>query len=96
MREAEKRDAALDLLREHRRELIEKARSIAVELAKKAGTVTSTEVLSEMTARGIVMGDVDRRFMGAVFKGGPNKWERASFAAVGSHCRPVSVWRLAA
>ncbi len=88
------RDAALDLLEEHRAPLIEIARAVAQELAIRHGRVTSPDVVQELRARGYgdMIDAVDKRFMGAVFRSG-NGWERIGFENLGSHRQPISVWR---
>ncbi len=92
-KEAEKRDRALDLLEEHRGDLIQVAKELALELANKNGTVTGAQVLRAMRAMAIDgLEDKDPRFMGAVFRA-KNGWERVGHSSEGSHRRPVSVWR---
>lgn len=73
-----------------RPELLDKARKVAVRLARKNGYVTSTQVLSHLD----VPEGVDKRFMGAVF-GKKRGWKMVGFDRTGSHRRPVAVWRLA-
>ncbi len=91
--EGDARDAALALLKEHRAELIAKARSVATEIALASGTVTSTAVFEEMRKRGYgdAMARVDPRWMGVVFQKG---WERAGWDSSGSHKRPVAIWKI--
>jgi len=89
-----KRDCALDHLEVTRLYLINLARDLAARLAKMKGTVTSSEVLFLLRSEVPEMLEkVDPRFMGAVFRSG---WIRVGFEHTGSHCRPVSRWRLAA
>jgi hypothetical protein len=90
-----KRDEALDRLEVRRLYLINIAKDIAHRIVKKEGVVTSTEVLWVLREEypEELWKDVDPRFMGAVFRSG---WIKAGQKAVGSHCRPVTVWRLAA
>ena len=92
--EAQKREAALDLLEEHRSEVIELARGVARSMALRDGFVTATGVLQEMRAQGYgpMLDDVDRRFMGCVFRG--KAWEQTGWAQTGSHKRRQPVWRL--
>lgn len=86
------RDAALDLFETFRPQLLAEARTIALQFAKEKGRVTSSEVIERMVAKfPQAMASVDHRFMGGVFRGG---WERIGFEPSGSHCRPVSVWKL--
>ncbi len=88
MTEAQKRDEALDLLSRTRRELIDKAYGIAVDIARETGSVTSTEVLAKMT----VPDGIDRRFMGPVFR--RKCWRRVAWDDSGSHRRLVPRWIL--
>lgn len=78
----------------HRKVLIAGACLAASRLARQNRFVTSTDVLADMAKSGFNFGDIDRRFMGAVFikKLG---WKRVGFTNTGSHHRPVSVWERA-
>ena len=90
--EAAARDAALDLLRRYRAGLIRRGREIALQIAAEKGEVTSTDVLCRLEDEDAPgLHEVDHRFMGAVFARG---WIRVGFTPQGSHCRPVSVWKL--
>lgn len=89
------RDHALELFETHRSDLVLAAKAIAEQIAREKGRVTSPEIItilrrSELAAR---IDEVDRRFMGAVFRG--PAWKRIGFESTGSHKRPVSIWRLA-
>ena len=92
---ASERDAALALHAVRRRELIAIADVVALELAARDGTVTSTAVRAEMERRGHGprMAPHDPRWMGAVLL--PSRgWTRcAEVERSGSKCRPVAVWR---
>lgn len=92
-----KRDEALDHLEVRRLYLINCADDIARKIAKEKGSVTSTEVLEilrdELDEEMLI--GVDMRFMGAVFRSGKG-WIRLGWEATGSHCRPVSRWKLVA
>lgn len=89
------RDRALDLIEEHRSNLVDVAYEIAVSLAKRDGTTNSSIVLAEMRSQGYgeSLDVVDRRFMGAVFRASRG-WTRVGFKNIGSHKRPVSIWKL--
>ncbi len=89
--EAQKRDAALDLLDEHRAKLVALAKGIALELSRRNGTVTSAEVLQELRTRGhgAMLDGVDGRFMGAVFRRG---FKQVGWCRSGSHKRNQPVW----
>jgi hypothetical protein len=91
--DAQARDRALDLFDQHRSFLVSVAHAIAEEIAREHGRVSSPEVLSTMKARGYeeALQQVDRRFMGAVFREGRG-WRRVGFENKGSHKRPVSIW----
>lgn len=93
--EFKKRDSALELLREHRAALIDVARNIAITLARKNKTVTSTEVIKTMKEKGFesYVEKYDKRFLGAVFTD-KKTWTKVGYDNSGSHGRPVSVWRL--
>ena len=93
--QAQERDAAIDSLRRFRSDLIAQADAIARRLAISHGTVTSTQVLAEMRSDPNLrqrVDAVDCRFMGPVFR--QKCWVRVGWEPSGSHCRPVSVWRL--
>ena len=88
------RDQVLDVLEEWRKCLVLEGRSRAVAIARRKGSVTSTEVLAELRADpewADAVDAVDPRFMGAVFRKG---WARAGWDTSGSHARPVSRWVL--
>lgn len=88
------RDQVLDVLEEWRKCLVLEGRSRAVAIARRNGSVTSTEVLAELRADpewADAVDAVDARFMGAVFRKG---WARAGWETSGSHARPVSRWVL--
>lgn len=90
------RDRQLDLLEEHRGDLVEEAREIAQRIASGRGTVTSAQVLSVMRSTprlARMMDGKDPRFMGAVFRAGKG-WRRVGWSPVGSHKRPCAVWEL--
>lgn len=89
--EAQKRDAALDLLAEHRAKLVALAKGVALELSRRNGTVTSAEVLQELRTRGrgAMLDGVDGRFMGAVFRRG---FKQVGWCRSGSHKRNQPVW----
>ena len=92
--EMDKRDEALDSLEAARDELIAVAKSIAYQLAREHGTVTSPQVIAEMKRLGWGdrLAEVDLRFMGVVFRRG---WQRKGWATGkegGSHARPVAIW----
>lgn len=89
-----KRDNALAQLEAYRSGLIEIARDIAIELARRRNRITSVEVFAEMRARGYheAMDAVDPRWMGPVFR--EEIWERQGWEQTGSHRRPVAIWRL--
>lgn len=93
--EAKKKDCALDLLEATRAHLVRVARNLATLMAASAPdeTITSVEVLAEMRKCGYSeqLDLVDPRFMGAVFRRG---WQRVGYEPSGSHCRPVSRWKL--
>ena len=87
------RDHALSLLEQHRADLIQRGRQIALELCRRNGSVTSPEVLDQLRAEmPDKVDEVDPRFMGPVFSG--DGWERSGYVPQGSHARPVSVWKL--
>lgn len=91
--ERRKRDDTLDLLEERRRNLITRAQEIAIRICRAYGTVTSPEVMLHLKEEDVPgYGEVDPRFMGAVFRRG---WKRVGYKAIGSHARPVSVWAFA-
>ena len=90
--EAKGRDDALELLEQHRSELIGRAKEIAFDLATRNGTVTSPEVVKILKSEDAPqIHEVDLRFMGCVFRKG---WTRVKFANKGSHKQPISVWAL--
>jgi len=91
--ESTARDSALTLLQATRADIIAKAMGIAVRLAKKNGSVTSTEVLERLRDEGCDPDQFDKRFIGVIFRYG---WKRIGFKPLGSHKRPVSVWQLCA
>lgn len=89
--ETRKKERALNLLEIYRRDLIDRAKTIADELASEHGEITApmiVRVLIEEKAPGI--NKVDRRFMGCVFRKG---WVRTGFVTEGSHRQPISKWR---
>lgn len=92
--EKEKLQAVMVTMEATRGFLIDTARDIAHELVKLNGQVTSVEVFRELRDRGYGahLDAVDPRWMGAVFR--TRGWLRVGWREVGSHCRPVSVWRL--
>lgn len=90
-REAEARDAALGLLEEHRKLLIQRGRAIALKLVLQRGFVTSTMVFDEMRRVGVLDETVVPRWMGAVFRNG---WKQVGTDNSGSHKRAVAVWAL--
>lgn len=92
--EREKLDAIMVTMEATRGFLIETAREIAFDLVRKHGTVTSVEVFRAMRDQGYeaLLKAVDPRWMGAVFRTGG--WVRDGYKDSGSHCRPVSVWKL--
>lgn len=90
--EASERDIALRRLADSRGDLIEAAFLVALSIAQAKGSVTSPEVLDVMkkSKHGTTVQNVDRRFMGPVFR--RKGWRRTGWSPEGSHCRPVSVW----
>jgi hypothetical protein len=88
--ESRKKDEALDHFDHTATWLVEKAKTIALRLSEKQGTVTSPEVLQILEREVPGLLGRDPRFMGAVFRSG---WERVGFVASGSHRRMVSLWR---
>jgi hypothetical protein len=70
-------------------QLVLAGRRIAIELANRDGSVTSTKVLAEMRVRGYEVDSAEKRFMGAVFRKG---WTRIGYEPTGSHNRPMSIW----
>lgn len=92
--EKTRRDEVLDQLELWRAPLITVAKIVACELEQKNGRVTSPEVIRELKLRGYEaqLEEVDKRFMGAVFRKTDN-WERVGWEPIGSHARPVSVWK---
>ena len=92
--EAGKRDAALDLIKKHRKELIVEGRKVAHRIASSRGRVSSTDVFKAMEANGWGprMAAYDRRWMGPVFFS--KDWEQIGTENTGSHKRPVAVWRI--
>ena len=92
-REKNKRDVALDLLARTRKELIGAAKQWARYLVRANGRVTSPEVLKSLRDNG--WGDhldqVDRRFMGVVFRKG---WRRIGWTNSGSQARPGPIWEM--
>lgn len=91
--ERSKRDMALNLFETFRGDLLAAARAVADELAEKNGRVTAPDVLAVLRDRGLgdALDEVDRRFMGAVFRAGTG-WKRIGWEPGGSHGRPVSIW----
>lgn len=90
--ERKKRDSSLDRLEVTRSYLINLAKDFALRLFRAKGCVTSSEVLFLLRSEVPEMLDgIDPRFMGAVFRNG---WVRIGYEPLGSHCRPVAVWRL--
>lgn len=87
------RDAALDHHERTKAELVEAGREWARKLAAVNGTVSSPEVFRALRAAGwgAELDAANPTWMGAVFRRG---WERVGYEPSGSHCRPVSVWRL--
>ncbi len=73
-------------------DVINLAKTIAKAIAKKKGHVTSTDVFNELHARKIPLKGHDPRWMGQVFSTRTG-WKRIRYARVGSHRRPVSVWK---
>lgn len=91
-KEKRKRDDALDLLALYRRQLIGRAKEIALDFVKKNGTVTAPQIVRQLKSEHAVgINQVDLRFMGCVFRKG---WIRRGFINQGSHCQPISVWAL--
>lgn len=92
--EIEKRDEALAMLAETRKNLIVTAKSVAKMLASKNGEVTSPEVVKYIKDNKLsnYIDDVDKRFMGVVFR--DKGWYRVRFDNKGSHHQPISVWKL--
>lgn len=92
-KEKNKRNTALENIKENRAFLVKEAEKLAVSIAKKKGTVTSPEVLSKIREKFEEARHIDGRFMGVVFaqKG---TWTRVKFVNEGSHCQPISVWKL--
>lgn len=88
LEELEKKEEVLNQLAESRRELITRAKEIALEIYEREGTVSSPQVLAVLREENPF--DVDPRFMGAVFRKG---WLRVGWTTAGSHGRPVSVWK---
>jgi len=90
--EGVKRDAALDLLKAARAELISAATKIAHLICATTGRVTSVEVLAEMEKDPRYaqrLKEVDPRWIGAVFRSG---WTQVGQEAKGSHKRKVAIW----
>lgn len=87
------RDRALNLFERTRQELLAVARVIALEIFQVRGRVTAPEVFGLLKDRGFeeALGQVDPRFMGAVFREGSG-WRRIGWENKGSHRRPVSIW----
>lgn len=88
LEELEEKEKVLNQLAESRRELISRAKEIALEICEREGTVSSPQVLAVLREENPF--DVDPRFMGAVFRKG---WLRVGWTTAGSHGRPVSVWK---
>ena len=93
MTERQKLDRIIELHEEHRADLIQIAQLVADSIEQLNGRVTSPEVVSKMRALGMgeVLDNVDRRFLGAVFR--RPGWERVGFENKGSHARPVAIWK---
>lgn len=90
--ESREKKAILDELARIRSDLIERAKTIAVQIAKMQGTVSSPEVVRVLKAEHAPgIDEVSTKFMGAVFREG---WIRVGFEPKGSHCQPISVWRM--
>jgi hypothetical protein len=87
--EIEKRDEALDTLAVHRRGIVAEAKNIALSLCAAQGSVTSTQVITALRWRGVLVGPVDTRFMGVVFRKG---WKQVGWSATGSHGRRIPIW----
>lgn len=92
--QAAARDEALEALEVKRGAQVALATQLAVKIAKRKGSVTSTEVLEAMKDAGADLAGIDKRFMGAVFKSGKG-WVQIGVKPWGSHRRPIAVWRLA-
>jgi hypothetical protein len=94
--EGAKRDLALARIEEARPHIVGTALRVAQAIAKRNGTVTSTEVLRALRqnpATASMIQDADPRFMGAVFR--RDCWVADGWDDSGSHRRPVRIWRLA-
>ena len=93
--ERKNKNAALDLMEKYRSELIIAGKNAAYKLAKYNGKVSSSDVIELLNNTGFsdMISKVDKRFMGAVFRNHED-WERIGFENKGSHCRPISIWRL--
>lgn len=78
--------------------LVTRATEIAIKIAKRDGEVTSVAVWKALLRQakndevlGQELAEKDKRWLGAVFLG--RGWERIGWKALGSHGRPVSVWK---
>ena len=93
--QGQERDRYLDLFEIHRATPVALGRATAHFLAMKNGSTTSPQVIAEMRRLGYgrMLDENDRRFMGAVFRGG-KVWEKLGYSDSGSHRRPVPIWGL--
>lgn len=88
--EIARKEQALNTFEVTRKSLIQRGKEIANELYAKNGSVTSPQVVDRLEKENFPgINQVDRRFMGAVFRKG---WERVGFVAEGSHSQPISKW----
>jgi hypothetical protein len=92
--ETKGRDGALDRLEELRSGLVEVAREVAIQLAKRRNRITSVEVFAALRAQGYdeSLDAADPRWMGVVFR--EDIWQREGWETTGSHRRPVAIWSL--
>jgi hypothetical protein len=89
---------AMDVLVKHRRELIERGRAVAVEIARRGGTVHSRQVRAAMADQ--LNPDDGETWLGAVFNCRLFRWtgEFHSYGDDGRNCHDghvVKIWRLA-
>lgn len=92
-------EEAMAVLNNHYPDLIQIAREIAIDLARKNGEVHANEVRAVMGNRGIINPEEKHFWFGAVFKSQDFAWTGKYHTYTDSgrntHQRRVMVWRLA-
>lgn len=95
VRQEQAKVEVLDDLDDRREFIIAAGKSIARYIARTKGTVTAAEVLASMRDDSRYADGLDKcdpRWTGCLFRG--KEWEHVGEERLGSHHRPVWIWRL--